>query len=183
MRDPYRVLGIPPSANQHQIRKAYRRKVRRYHPDVNHEPHALQRFQAVQRAYETLNDPRKRAEHYRYRRAAPSAEAAAQPTVTVTTARPRVGEFWPEDSLGRKARGESLLAGTAQVLLVIVNVILAGALVHQIAAAAQLQQRLTAIEADQGGQGVASGGGNGADAASAEDGEHGVESGSGRRHP
>lgn len=58
--DPYDVLGISPDADEDQIRVAYRRLALRWHPDVNREPGAADRFGAIQRAYEVLTDPAKR---------------------------------------------------------------------------------------------------------------------------
>jgi hypothetical protein len=56
--DAYATLGLTPSADPNQIKQAYRRLVRRYHPDVNPSPDAQRRFQAIQLAYETLTNPR-----------------------------------------------------------------------------------------------------------------------------
>jgi hypothetical protein len=53
--DPYRILGVPPGASLNEIRAAYRRMVKRYHPDAAGE-RALARFLAIQGAYERLVD-------------------------------------------------------------------------------------------------------------------------------
>jgi curved DNA-binding protein CbpA len=60
-RSPYDVLDVPPDASVEQIRAAFRRLVLRYHPDRNAAPDAAARFHRVERAYETLRDPRPRA--------------------------------------------------------------------------------------------------------------------------
>ena len=60
-RDYYEVLEISRSATQAEIKKAYRRLARKYHPDVSTEPDAAERFKEVQRAYEVLSDEQKRA--------------------------------------------------------------------------------------------------------------------------
>ena len=56
-RDPYDVLGLPRTADDAQIHKAYRGAVRRTHPDAGGSSAA---FEAVQAAYETLRDPERR---------------------------------------------------------------------------------------------------------------------------
>jgi curved DNA-binding protein len=60
-RDYYAVLGVDRKASAEDIKKAYRRLARRYHPDVNAEPDAEDRFKEVGEAYEVLSDPEKRA--------------------------------------------------------------------------------------------------------------------------
>ncbi|HEX7037399.1 MAG TPA: DnaJ C-terminal domain-containing protein [Pseudomonadales bacterium] len=60
-RDYYAVLGVDRKASQEEIKKAYRRLARKYHPDVNREPDAEERFKEVGEAYEVLSDPEKRA--------------------------------------------------------------------------------------------------------------------------
>ena len=59
--DPYAVLGIARDATDAQIAQARHRLIRRYHPDVNHEPGAAARFDEVQRAFDLLSDPAARA--------------------------------------------------------------------------------------------------------------------------
>jgi len=57
----YQVLGVAPDADAAEIKKAYRKLVRRYHPDVSKEPDAAEKTVAVNLAYETLSDPERRA--------------------------------------------------------------------------------------------------------------------------
>jgi curved DNA-binding protein len=59
--DYYRVLGVPRGAGQEDIKRAYRKLARKYHPDVSKETDAEARFKEVGEAYEVLKDPEKRA--------------------------------------------------------------------------------------------------------------------------
>jgi curved DNA-binding protein len=60
-KDYYAVMGVERSASPEQIKAAYRKLARKYHPDVSKEPDAEERFKEVAEAYETLKDPQKRA--------------------------------------------------------------------------------------------------------------------------
>jgi curved DNA-binding protein len=60
-RDYYGVLGVDRKAGADDIKKAYRRLARKYHPDVNSDPDAEDRFKEVGEAYEVLSDPEKRS--------------------------------------------------------------------------------------------------------------------------
>ncbi|WP_374724607.1 molecular chaperone DnaJ [Calidifontibacillus erzurumensis] len=62
-RDYYEVLGVSKDATKDQIKKAYRQLARKYHPDVNKEPDATEKFKEIKEAYEVLSDDAKRA-HY-----------------------------------------------------------------------------------------------------------------------
>ena len=60
-KDPYTVLGVPRSATQDQIKKAYRDLARKHHPDMNQGDKASEeKFKEIQLAYETLSDPEKK---------------------------------------------------------------------------------------------------------------------------
>jgi curved DNA-binding protein len=59
-RDYYAILGVEATASADDIRKAYRRLARRYHPDVSKEDDAEERFKEVSEADQTLSDPEKR---------------------------------------------------------------------------------------------------------------------------
>jgi len=56
-RDFYAALGVPRTASQEEIQRAYRKLARQYHPDVNKDPSAEERFKEVSEAYDVLSDP------------------------------------------------------------------------------------------------------------------------------
>jgi curved DNA-binding protein len=60
-RDYYEVMGVPRDATQDDIKRAYRKLARKYHPDVSDDADAEARFKEVGEAYEVLKDPEKRA--------------------------------------------------------------------------------------------------------------------------
>jgi curved DNA-binding protein len=62
-KDYYKILGVPRDASAEQIKAAYRKLARKYHPDVSKEPNAETKFKEVNEAHEVLKDPEKRAEY------------------------------------------------------------------------------------------------------------------------
>lgn len=62
----YDTLGISKSASSEEIKKAYRRLARKYHPDINKEKGAEEKFKEINAAYEILSDEQKRAQYDRY---------------------------------------------------------------------------------------------------------------------
>ncbi|ASS66030.1 MULTISPECIES: molecular chaperone DnaJ [unclassified Paenibacillus] len=65
-RDYYEVLGVDKGASGEDIKKAYRKMARQYHPDVNKEADAESKFKEVKEAYDTLSDDQKRSVYDQY---------------------------------------------------------------------------------------------------------------------
>src|SRR5580693_6585717 len=63
--DYYRLLGVRPDATVLLIKKAYRKLAKHYHPDLNPNPDAAQRFREITEAYDTLTDPDRRRRYDR----------------------------------------------------------------------------------------------------------------------
>ena len=61
--DYYKVLGVDRNASDQDISKAYRKLAKKYHPDLNHEPGAEEKYKEVNEAYEVLHDKQKRAQY------------------------------------------------------------------------------------------------------------------------
>src|SRR5688572_3721852 len=59
-KDYYQVMGVNRDASADEIKRAYRKLARKYHPDVSKEPNAEARFKEIGEAYEVLRDPEKR---------------------------------------------------------------------------------------------------------------------------
>ena len=67
MRDPYDVLGVSRTASEDDIKKAYRKLAKSYHPDRNaSDPKAKDKFAEINTAYEILRDAAKRAQFDRW---------------------------------------------------------------------------------------------------------------------
>ncbi len=76
-RDYYEVLGIARNASDDDIKKAFRRLARQYHPDVNKDKDAEARFKEINEAYEVLSDPQKRQMYDQFGHAGPGLGAGA----------------------------------------------------------------------------------------------------------
>lgn len=62
----YKIMGVNEDASEKDIKMAYRKLARKYHPDISKEPDAEERFKEMGEAYEVLRDPAKRAEYDAY---------------------------------------------------------------------------------------------------------------------
>ncbi len=78
-KDYYQILGVEPDAEKKDIKMAYRRAARKYHPDVNPEQDAEEKFKEVAEAYEVLKDPGRRAEYDELRQYGGSSGAGFEP--------------------------------------------------------------------------------------------------------
>ncbi|MHA1231232.1 MAG: DnaJ C-terminal domain-containing protein [Candidatus Helarchaeota archaeon] len=66
-RDYYEILGVSRNATQEEIKKAFRKKARQYHPDVNpNDPDAEEKFKEINEAYEVLSNPKTREQYDRF---------------------------------------------------------------------------------------------------------------------
>ncbi len=64
--DYYKILGVSRDVDKDELKRAYRRLARKYHPDVNKEPGAEEKFKEINRAYEILSEPETRARYDRF---------------------------------------------------------------------------------------------------------------------
>lgn len=62
-KDYYKILGVSKTASEQEIKSAYRKLAKKYHPDVNKQPGAEQKYKDVNEAYEVLHDPEKRQKY------------------------------------------------------------------------------------------------------------------------
>lgn len=112
VKDYYAILGVPPTASLEEIRLAYRRQARAYHPDLSTDPDAEDRFKEVNEAYDILANSEKRQAYDYFTAGAPEtpsvtegpqpAAAPAQEAASVQS-RPRVGPM-TEPEPGRLRR-------------------------------------------------------------------------------
>lgn len=78
-KDYYQVLGVAKTASQDDIQKAYKKLARKFHPDVNREAGAEDRFKEIGEAYEVLKDPEKREKYDRFGSAWKQAQQTGAP--------------------------------------------------------------------------------------------------------
>lgn len=77
-KDYYEILGVSKDASEDDIKKAYRILTKKYHPDINHEPGAEEKFKDINEAFEVLSDPQKKAQYDRFGSADPNAGGFGQ---------------------------------------------------------------------------------------------------------
>lgn len=112
----YAVLGINRTANTNEIKSAYRRLARKYHPDVNADPSAATRFAQINEAYHTLIDPERRRSYDRtgqtqtssVRQANAAAARAARRAYYQARADQVVNEWLERERQEARARGKAV---------------------------------------------------------------------------
>jgi len=96
-KDYYEILGVPRNASQEEIKKAFRRLARKYHPDINKSPEAQEKFKEINEAYQVLSDPEKRKLYDMYGHAAFEGTGAQEQTYThIPDLEEILGEFFGE---------------------------------------------------------------------------------------
>ncbi|XTZ12379.1 MAG: DnaJ domain-containing protein, partial [cyanobacterium endosymbiont of Rhopalodia inflata] len=75
--DYYEILGVSRNAKKEEIKRAYRRLARQYHPDINKESVAEERFKEINRAYEVLSESETRAQYDQFGEAGVSSAGAS----------------------------------------------------------------------------------------------------------
>ncbi|MGH9842056.1 MAG: DnaJ domain-containing protein [Blastocatellia bacterium] len=118
MADLYGMLGVSRSANSDEIKSAYRRLARRYHPDVNKDPSASSRFTQISEAYQTLIDPDRRKSYDRTGSVASAASYARRTNAQAARAARRaayqaradriVNEWLERERQETRARGKAV---------------------------------------------------------------------------
>ncbi|HEX9005016.1 MAG TPA: DnaJ domain-containing protein [Blastocatellia bacterium] len=116
MPDLYAVLGVNRAANPNEIKSAYRRLARKYHPDVSTEPSAASKFAQINEAYHTLIDPERRKSYDRtgqtqsstVRQANVAAARAARRAYYQARADQVVNEWLERERQEARARGKAV---------------------------------------------------------------------------
>lgn len=103
-RDYYEVLGVGRSASNEEIKKAFRRLAREYHPDVNNSPDSEERFKEINEAYAVLSDTEKRAAYDRFGHAGVRGTGGANVDFDFPDFADIFGEFFGFGRTSRRAR-------------------------------------------------------------------------------
>jgi curved DNA-binding protein len=96
-KDYYEILGVEPSADAAEMKKAYRRLARKYHPDLNPDEDAEARFKEVAEAWEVLKDDSRRAEYDELRRYGGRREQQFEPPPGWKSSAGGRGQYFGED--------------------------------------------------------------------------------------
>ncbi|CAK0892114.1 unnamed protein product, partial [Prorocentrum cordatum] len=94
--DLYELLGVSRGANEREVKAAFRRQARKWHPDVNKEKGAEERFQAISKAYKVLSDGAKKQRYDRYGDAGVQGEATgpAEPDLNAVSVEEILGDVF-----------------------------------------------------------------------------------------
>jgi curved DNA-binding protein len=95
--DFYTVLGVSRTAGQDEIQRAYRKLARRYHPDVNKDPAAEDRFKEVSEAYDVLSEPETRRRYDAFGADFRQAPEGMDPATWARAKAAQTGGSWPAD--------------------------------------------------------------------------------------
>ena len=100
-RDYYEVLGVSKNASDDEIKSAFRKLAKKYHPDINKDPDAPEKFKEAQEAYAVLSDKNKRSQYDQFGHAAFSgANGFGGAACGLTTLYHRhLGHHWPTGNL------------------------------------------------------------------------------------
>lgn len=104
-RDYYEILGVPRTASADDFKAAFRKLARQYHPDVNKEPDAEEKFKEINEAYAVLSDPDKRSAYDRFGHAGVRNAGGAQDfNVDFTDFADIFGDLFGFGNMGRSSR-------------------------------------------------------------------------------
>lgn len=106
-RDYYEVLGVDRNASPDDLKSAFRRLARQFHPDVNKSPEAEEKFKEINEAYAVLSDPEKRPAYDRYGFAGVNGAGGAAPDFSTIDLSDILGELFGMGSMGGRTRSRN----------------------------------------------------------------------------